>query len=228
MEAVNFDDYSRDYIDIMNQQHQKYGDISYYSKQKAVIARELTNKSTTKILEFGCGIGRNLQFLQEEFPDAAIYASDISQESLDIAQHSNPNIKFLKDEELHTYNDFFDLIFIAGVYHHIPPKTRLEVTKNIFKLLKERGRVLCFEHNPYNPLTRHMVNTCEFDRDAVLLTQKELHKLFKESGFEEFENGYILFVPPKLQILNFIEKPLRFLPLGGQYYVSALKKEQKN
>ncbi len=39
-------------------------------------------------------------------------------------------------------------------------------------VLKKKGRVYIFEHNPYNPVTRYLVATCEFDRDAVLFKKK--------------------------------------------------------
>ena len=220
---VDFDEYSSDYIELMNKQHSKYGDISYYSEQKADITHIIVNHKIKKILEFGCGIGRNLPFLKEKFPTATLYASDISEQSLARAKLENKNVEFIANEDLDTFVEQFDLIFIAGVYHHIEPKLRSEVTQRINKLLKANATLICFEHNPYNPLTRHMVNTCEFDEDAVLLKKTELIEIFKDKGFHSFNNGYILFVPPKLKKINFIEKYLKFLPLGGQYYVSCKK-----
>lgn len=221
---VNFDDYSSDYLDIMNQQHSKYGDIEYYSKHKADIVKKiLLNKKIINILEFGCGIGRNLPFLKNNFKEAKIYGSDISNESLSIAKKNNINIEFIYDIKLDDYKNHFDLIFIAGVYHHIEPKLRDEVTKRVVSLLKKDGFLICFEHNPYNPLTRHMVNTCEFDKDAVLLKKGELQNIFTEQGLQSYDSAYTLFVPPKLKKINFIEPLCGWLPLGGQYYIVMKK-----
>ncbi len=58
--------------------------------------------------------------------------------------------------------------------------------------------MIIFEHNPYNPITRFMVNTCEFDKDAVLLTRKELIKIFINNGFSLIKGKYCLFFPPRL------------------------------
>lgn len=88
----------------------------------------------------------------------------------------------------------------------------------IKNLLKSDGNVLLFEHNPYNPITRHMVSTCEFDKDAVLLTLKESQRLFQKNFFKTHFAGYTLFFPPRLKVLAFLENAIRWIPMGGQYY----------
>jgi len=220
---VDFNKYSDEYISIMNEQHAKYGDIEYYSEQKAGITFKIFANEVDSILEFGCGIGRNLASIKKKFPSVSIYGSDISDESLQVAKKNNPKVEFINDLELINCKEKFDLIFIAGVYHHIAPNLRDEVTKKIYTLLKPKGKLICFEHNPYNPLTRHMVNTCEFDKDAVLMNKNEVKNIFVKQHFKVIKGGYILFVPSKLKKLNFIETFLTWLPLGGQYYMAFEK-----
>jgi len=222
MKKVNFDDYSSNYNEIMQQQHAKYGDIEYYSEYKVRILKDLLeSQKSLKILEFGCGIGRNLKYIQKYLPNADVYAYDISEESLAIAKKENKNVTILNNPS--EKEAYFDVIFIAGVYHHIATHLRDEVTKTIQRLLKYAGKVIIFEHNPYNPVTRHMVNTCEFDKDAVLLTKKDLVKIFIKNGFKYQEGKYSLFVPPKLSKFDFIEKYISWIPLGGQYYIVMFK-----
>ena len=217
---VNFDEYSNEYNEIMEKQHSKFGEISYYSEYKVKILKNLfPNNKKLNILEYGCGIGRNLSYLEDTFKDSTIYGFDISDESLNIAKKENPNVKIITESIFHKYEKTFDLIFIAGVYHHISPSLRDEVTSKVKKLLKDDANLVIFEHNPYNPLTRHMVNTCEFDADAVLLSRRELIKLFENNNFKYVLSKYTLFIPPKLKKINFIEKYIYWLPLGGQYYV---------
>ena len=220
---VDFNKYSDRYISMMNKQHANYGDIEYYSEQKAEITLKLFNNEVRSILEFGCGIGRNLTSIKKKFPSASIYGSDISDESLLVAKKNNPKVKFIDDLELINYKEKFDLIFIAGVYHHIAPNLRDKVAKKVYTLLKSKGKLICFEHNPYNPLTRHMVNTCEFDKDAVLMSKNEVKNIFVKQDFKVVQGGYILFVPPKLKKINFIEPFFTWLPLGGQYYMAFEK-----
>lgn len=224
-EKVNFDDYSSNYNEILQKQHSRFGDISYYSEYKVQIVKNLCpDIKKANILEYGCGIGRNLPYLQKLFNDSKIYGFDISKESLKIAKTRNPKVILLNENELIKYEGYFDIIFITAVYHHINPTLRNEITAKIVKLIKSSGKIIIFEHNPYNPITRHMVNTCVFDKDAILLTKSELISLFKPYGLECKNSGYTLFVPPRLKRFNFIEKILKWLPLGGQYYVCLQKK----
>jgi hypothetical protein len=81
------------------------------------------------------------------------------------------------------------------------------------------GELYVFEHNPYNPITRHLVNSCPFDADAELLTPKQLASLLRGAGFSTIEKGFILFFPSFLRLLRPLERFLTYLPLGGQYVI---------
>ena len=85
-EKVDFNEFSDSYNNIMNEQHAKFGDIEYYSQHKAKLTKQITGNDIREILEFGCGIGRNLPSLQNEFSNATFYGSDISVDSLTIAK----------------------------------------------------------------------------------------------------------------------------------------------
>lgn len=224
MEKINFDDYASNYHKIMQEQHAKFGDVAYYSEYKVQIVKNLCYSFTNvRILEYGCGIGLNLPYLQKAFPNSNIYGFDISKESLELAQKQNPTVTVIEENNIKKYEQFFDLIFVAGVYHHINPLHRQGVTDNIARLLKTDGIVIVFEHNPKNPITRHLVNTCEFDKDAVLLAKSELENIFEMSGLKCKKSGYCLFIPPRFKKINFIEKYLKNLPIGGQYYIEFKK-----
>jgi hypothetical protein len=80
-----------------------------------------------------------------------------------------------------------------------------------------------FEHNPYNPVTRRLVNTCPFDADAVLLARAETVSLLKAAGLEPSAAAYCLFFPQMLAALRPLEAWLGWLPLGGQYFVAGRK-----
>ena len=119
----------------------------------------------------------------------------------------------------------FDLIFVAGVMHHIPRESlRMEISK-ICGLLSEKGRLIIFEHNAYNPITRRLVSTCEFDVGAELISTRKLINQFKkaELSLQVTKKGYCLFFPPALKALSFFERFLRKIPLGGQYFVQFNK-----
>ena len=122
-----------------------------------------------------------------------------------------------------TIVDKFDLIFVALVFHHIKPELRSKVIKDISDLLQKDGNIFIFEHNPYNPVTSYLVNTCIFDADAVLLKKGELCKLLIGAKLSINACRYTLFFPSFLKKLRFIEPMLGYLPLGGQYFISAIE-----
>lgn len=219
---IDFNNYSKNYNELLQTQHKKFGDIAYYSEYKVNIIKSLRNTNKElKILEFGCGIGRNLPYLKDSFSNSSIYAYDISEDSLALAKKENPYVNFVSN--LENYENFFDIILIAGVYHHIEPSQRDSVTKQLYKILNKNGFIIIFEHNPYNPITMKIVNTCEFDKDAVVIKKNELCNLFLKHKFTCQKSDYTLFFPPKLKKLNFLEKYFKWCPLGGQYYIVVTK-----
>jgi SAM-dependent methyltransferase len=66
----------------------------------------------------------------------------------------------------------FDLVIVSCVFHHIPPQDRQMAIRHCCSRLKEGGRFIIFEHNPINPVMRHLVKNCPFDVDAVLLSMR--------------------------------------------------------
>ncbi|MBV6478605.1 MAG: Trans-aconitate 2-methyltransferase [Ignavibacteria bacterium] len=226
-EKVDFDKYAGKYETTLGKQLEFFGEEnSYFAEYKIKLVKDtIGSNSPVRILEFGCGIGRNLKFFVKYFPEAEVYGSDISKSSLDIARNENPQVKLflLKDEEIKKYSESFDLIFISCVFHHIAPPERMDSIKSIYGMLKKGGSAYIFEHNPYNPVTRHIVNTCEWDTDAILLNMKESVNLMDAAGLNVKEKNYTLFFPASLGFLRPVEKFLKKIPMGGQYYVKGIK-----
>lgn len=218
-----FDDYAEDYEDLISEQTSFFAeDRDYFSWHKADILRRVASglQAPKRILDFGCGIGLTIPFIKEAFPDAEIYGSDISTKSLKSVEKSFGVEACISDKNLDQYE--FDIILISCVFHHIPPREREEVMKRLSRLLKPQGVLCIVEHNPYNPVTRHLVNTCPFDEDAVLLTMHETNKLIsKLQNMDVYKKAYCLFFPESLKALNKVEPLLQWIPLGGQYYVAG-------
>jgi SAM-dependent methyltransferase len=220
---VNFNDYAENYQNILQKQLSFFDrNEGYFAEYKIDLIKKNIDIVPQKILDYGCGVGRNLKYLIKHFKDSKIYACDISEKSIDIAKADNPLIKFfLLGRE--TIIEKFDLIFIALVFHHIEPKLRGSIMKNISYLLETGGNVFIFEHNPINPITRYLVNTCAFDADAVLLKKKELENLLIDANLSIKTCRYSLFFPSFLKKMRILESLLGFLPLGGQYFINAKK-----
>lgn len=227
-EKVDFDKFANQYEELLDEQLDFFGEEnSYFAEYKIKIVKDTIGFTPLNILEFGCGIGRNLKHLSDYFPGAEITGTDISSKSLDIARKENPevNLFLLEENEIQKYLNRFDLIFISCVFHHIHPSERENSISIIKRMLKQNGVAYIFEHNPYNPVTKYIVRNCAWDTDAILLNMKESVELMKFAKFDISEKNYTLFFPKSLNSLRFLETYLSKIPMGGQYYVKGIKKE---
>ena len=101
----------------------------------------------------------------------------------------------------------------------MPFSEHFDLICEVSRTLKSGGIFMIYEHNPFNPLTCHAVNTCPFDENAVLLKPIRLRQLFQEAGMEFLIQEYRVFFPSFLALLRPIEKNLAWLQLGAQHYV---------
>ena len=116
----------------------------------------------------------------------------------------------------------FDLVIASCVFHHIPPQDRQMAIRYCNSRLKEGGHFLIFEHNPINPVTRHLVKNCPFDADAVLLSMRETVERMRNAHLHIDESSELLPVlPAAARRASPLEKYLRWLPMGGQYFICA-------
>lgn len=177
------------------------------------------------VLNFGCGIGNTEEFLRRHLPAATIYGADVSQKSIDYARARHrdlPQVHFsFYDGRTLPWNFPFDVIFIANVLHHVPRAEHVPMLKLLRSSLAPAGDLFLFEHNPWNPITVRAVKTCGFDQGAVLLSPSYAQEIFMEAAFRRCTRRFTLFFPKALAILTPLEKYLRKVPLGAQYYVIA-------
>ena len=79
-------------------------------------------------------------------------------------------------------DESFYLVFIAAVFHHVDFALHQALIKEITRALKKGGRLVLFEHNPLNPLTRYLVKTCVFDLQTKLLLHYYTGKLLMQNS----------------------------------------------
>jgi len=115
------------------------------------------------------------------------------------------------------------MLFVAGLFHHVDKDKRENVFSEITRMLNRKGCLISFEHNPYNIITRFLVDRCPLDTDIELIKASSIIRMFKEIGLTDIYRGYSLFFPGKMKLLRKMEKYMRWLPLGGQYFVIGKK-----
>ena len=95
------------------------------------------------------------------------------------------------------------------------------IAQEMRRVLRPGGLVLIFEHNPRNRLTMHVVKSCPFDKDAVLMRSEVTEGLYRDAGFRRVYSRFILTIPPFNSFLRSIDKFVSGFPFGAQYYVAA-------
>lgn len=223
MTKVDFDDYARKYTQLTSQQTRLFdADNGYFARYKIDLMKSVSGLDRGDILDFGCGIGLSAPHLRKAFPGSRVVGCDPSQESLAVARGQDVEVDFVSPDAI-GLGPQFDLVLASCVFHHIPPAERSGALQYCFERLRPGGSMFIFEHNPYNPVTRHLVNTCPFDADAILLTRRETTARLRAAGFKVGAAAYCLFFPQQLAALRGIETSLGWLPFGGQYYVSGVR-----
>ncbi|WP_242218445.1 bifunctional 2-polyprenyl-6-hydroxyphenol methylase/3-demethylubiquinol 3-O-methyltransferase UbiG [Bacillus cereus group sp. BfR-BA-01380] len=115
--------------------------VSYFEKK-------LLNPG--KVLELGCGPGRNAIYFAEN--GCLVDAVDLSQESIqwatERAKEKNVNVNFIYNNifDLQIEEDTYDIVYDSGCFHHIAPHRRMSYINLVKKALKPGGyfAITCF------------------------------------------------------------------------------------
>jgi SAM-dependent methyltransferase len=169
------------------------------------------------VLDYGCGVGLVTSELCRRFSE--VHGFDPSAQSLMAARERAPKAK-LHPDIASVPAGHFALVVMSGVLHHVHPQERDAVlARAIEKLRPGDGRLVVFEHNPLNPLTRRAVAACPFDDDAVLLWPWEATRGLRRAGLHDVKLRFIVFFPRFLSALRGLEPTLGTLPIGAQVMV---------
>jgi 2-polyprenyl-3-methyl-5-hydroxy-6-metoxy-1,4-benzoquinol methylase len=219
--GVKFDRYAREYDDLHRASIAASGESTrYFAEYKLACLERLGVGARDAVLDYGCGIGNLLEVLEGQVQ--TLHGFDPSEESVATARQRAPSAT-LHTDVTKVPEQHFDVAVLSGVLHHIVPAERAAVMSRVASKLKPGGRVVVFEHNPFNPLTRRAVAACEFDDDAILLWPWSLKGLLRESGFQGVALEYIVFFPRPLAFLRPLEPRLSWLLLGAQQMAYATK-----
>jgi ubiquinone/menaquinone biosynthesis C-methylase UbiE len=181
---------------------------------------------SAKVLDFGSGNGGTVPYVDQYIPGAHLTCVDVSRRSLTLAEKRFPALaQYIHFDGMHLPfpADHFDIAYAACVFHHIDHAEHVSLLKELRRILQPGGCLFVFEHNPYNPLTMHVVNRCAFDKNARLIRGAAMKKRLVAAGFNSTRIRYRIFFPHVLRAMRPLEAALTWLPLGAQYCALARK-----
>lgn len=226
MDRSEFDKFAQEYTQLHAANISASGEgpeyfADYKIRDLARLARSFDSLGQLeRVLDFGAGIGSSVEYFERYFPGVSLTCVDVSLDSLKIGCQRFADVGFVAFDgrRLPFADGSFDCVFSACVFHHIPPALHVPLFAELRRVLRPGGLVTIFEHNPLNPLTVRAVNSCPFDENAILLRAGTLKSRLVDAGFAGPAIGYRVFFPRALRWLRPLEKWLKWLPLGAQYY----------
>ena len=222
--TTEFDAYTANYNEEINKALNFSGlDIDFFARVKNDYLVDILNArqggaAKAELIDVGCGVANAHKQLTGRVGRLA--GIDVSAASIAVARQRNSGIHYEVFDGTHLpfADRSFDAAFAINVFHHVPVAQRPALVGDVRRVLRPGGLFAIFEHNPFNPVTRRIVNTCEFDKDAVLLKRRDSEALLNASGFGDVSTRYIFSVPAAGPLLRKVDRLFSLLPFGAQYY----------
>ncbi|WP_018860005.1 methyltransferase domain-containing protein [Rhizobium sp. 42MFCr.1] len=95
----------------------------HFAEQEVNLTRKKVKHRVKSVLEYGCGIGGSIPYLEALLPGAEVFEVDISAASLELAAAENKTATFAVETSGREIGQF-NLIFIDGVFQRIAPVER--------------------------------------------------------------------------------------------------------
>ena len=161
-----------------------YSKYTYSKLQQYQLTKFISLLKGKKILDVGCGCGRDIEyFLQEGFDAMGI---DLSEEMLKQARKIVPKTKLKKVDftDLKFKKESFDGIWSMASLIHIPRKEIVKVLKGFNKILTKKGILYLSlkEGKGEENLKKPKYNN--EPRTYIYFTKREMHEYLKEAGFK--------------------------------------------
>jgi len=174
-------------------------------------------KDGDSLLDFGCGNGRLLEFINGEELDVKYTGVDISEGLVEVARsrYGKENFSTIKNEGKTTFKkDEFNFIMSIAVFHHFTPSMADKALREMNRILKKEGVIVITAWHLWNkkriPFLLKSWARLNFSRLADLpfsysnkkdgqktfwracywWNKRGLERLVRKNGFEVLESGH--------------------------------------
>jgi SAM-dependent methyltransferase len=130
----------------------KYGRQSALDFEAVLASVDRTFDSFPRILDFGCGCGRILLWLEELASRCSVYGTDIDQAAVRWASEHIPYATVSRnqpDPPLEYADAFFDLVYCHSVFTHIDENYQDRWLAELQRITKPGGLVILSVHGEY-------------------------------------------------------------------------------
>ena len=155
-----------------------------YKTRASDLSIEFLNKQKGNVLDLGSGSGRHLMKIK----NGKMFLTDFSEDMINLAQQKAKEEKI--DAEFAYEDNFFDAGISISAIHCTPQKDHEKIVNEIHRVLKPGAQFLIGVWNKdskrfkrYKDNERYIGWGDKGKRYYYLFTEKEIHDLFKQAGF---------------------------------------------
>jgi len=165
----------------------------YFMKRKASSIKKKVPRGLT-CLDIGCGSGEMEFLLKDHFKK--IIGLDPTPNQIKIAKKrglKNCDFEVGTAVKLKSRDNSFDVVIIINVMHHIEEKEHVKVLKEAYRVLKKKGRLLVYEHNPLHPLIWiRFYYFSKIDKGERMINPFKMRNMFKKAGFKKTRFNFLI------------------------------------
>ena len=137
------------------------------------------------ILDLGCAVGNIANFIPKT---CKYYGIDYNESNIEFAQKKGLNVQYcdLIKGKLPFDDNMFNKIYFSHVIEHLEVRIQVQIMHEIYRVLKDNGKVIVFAPTAYNPF---FWDNCTHVRPC---THGQLETLALDCGFSKVDGRYSL------------------------------------
>jgi len=152
-------------------------------------------RSGIKVLDFGCGVGRQLLHFTHDYPAPTYFACDVHPENVAFVRRAYPRVfgsvnGFVPPLDYET--DQFDLVYSVSVFSHLAPDQHLPWLRELARVVKAGGYAMLTTEGP-TAVRRRMATKVwrEHPDEAVAALEREgvRYREYDDLGWHKTHEG---------------------------------------
>lgn len=152
--------------------------------------------ASLKVLDFGCGVARQLLHFSRKYPNNEYYACDVSDSAIDFIKKKYLQVQSYKNEftpPLIYSDNFFDIIYSVSIFSHLSIKEQTEWLHELARITKKDG--YCFltteGYNALSIMRRQHPSKWGDTSDKMLREKGFIYKEYSDFHIEKSNENFL-------------------------------------